>query len=191
MRVTAIGGAPCAGKTTFMKALIRSLPLSVLRKIGTVVFHEWLDERIIVLGDYTKAGKFKGTDRLSMSVQPQVLGFLKQLASQETERKPIKEWRVLFEGARLFNASFLTECEKFAEVDVLVLNTLRELLENRHIERWDKQTEKWLNAMESQVDSVAAVFCADFEAHDIPRDTDRIVRLFLKRLGVAANSPQQ
>jgi hypothetical protein len=102
--IVGIGGVPNSGKTT----LVRDYALMGKRCLETVPclrngrfvrlgikYHRC--DNFIVLGDYT-GDVFDGTDKLDMSVQPTIIDWIKA-----------KRTNVLFEGARLFNRTFLKE----------------------------------------------------------------------------------
>lgn len=136
-------GAPATGKTTLFREMIKRTggELSWWRcNVGTVVYHQHNKTKVIILGDYSKPGPFAGTDRLSMSVQPQAELFVeKRLKSEEP-------CAIMFEGDRLGNNSFLDKLDKLAgeSLKVIELFASDEVLAARHTERKDTQTEKWL-----------------------------------------------
>src|SRR5689334_14444069 len=103
LRVVGVGGMPASGKTTLFRAFMEGgFWVQVKQKL--VVYSEDALRRTVVLGDYSD-GTFGGTDKLSMAVQPQAVELLRDWASD-----PLREgYSVLFEGDRLFNASFIRE----------------------------------------------------------------------------------
>lgn len=95
LRIIALGGLPCTGKTTIMWGIRSHLGKPVLKKYGMLTYEEYPDRKIIILGKYQEGDTFAGTDRLPMSVQPTVCDFIKENRNQS--------YTILFEGDRLFN----------------------------------------------------------------------------------------
>jgi len=102
-------------------------------------------ENIYVLGKYEEGETFSGTDRMSMAVQPEAVKFL-----TEVDDKSI----VLFEGDRLFNTSFLEHCLDNYDLDIVFLDTDREVREERYKERGSNQNETWLQGRETKVANI-------------------------------------
>jgi hypothetical protein len=170
VRLLAVGGEPACGKTTLFREFMKALPAAPRRKHGLVVFHTWVKERVVVLGDYTPAaGVFAGTDKLSMAVQKEALEFLRQVGGKDVG------WTVLFEGDRLFNGSFLKEASAFCPVKVWLLRASPEKLYERHKQRGDKQTETWLAGRTTKVNNVVKAFPGEEWLHDTPEDTASLV----------------
>ena len=144
MKLLAIGGAPATGKSHLIRELLSKIGLGRVFKSGLVVFHRWEDRKLILLGDYRKEG-FAGTDRLSMAVQPQAVTFLKNLD---------QDWKVIFEGDRLFNLSFLKECQTFCDLTSWVLTAPPEVRAERCQQRNSNQDPTWLKGRESKVNKV-------------------------------------
>jgi dephospho-CoA kinase len=169
MKILAVSGTPGVGKTTLFRAVIDRLGKEgqKMMQSGLVVYHEWTDQRLIILGDYRKRG-FGGTDRLSMAVQPQAIEFLRSRAGDDII--------VLFEGDRLFNQSFLTEIQKFSKVKLWVLTADENIRRSRCEKRGSNQNEKWLKGRESKIKNLNEVFnnIKKFR-HETPEDTDCLV----------------
>ena len=137
MKVIAIGGLPAVGKSTLMKGLKKKLKEEYgklqIYKYG-LVRGECYGKKVFIFGTYDR--KFGGTDTLSMAVQPNAEKFLKTMKD--------KEVIILYEGDRLFNSKFLThilDCGYDNEMYMLIAKP--EILEERHIQRGDSQSEQW------------------------------------------------
>ena len=170
MRLICITGEPSTGKTTLMKAFMKTLLKGVYSKMGLVYYHSYEQEGLIVLGDYSKQNKFAGTDRLSMAVQPQAIEFLRSLAGMK------KNWTIVFEGDRLSNVSFLTACKEFADVTVWALAVSDNTKAARHKERADTQNETWLKGRAKKVSNVSKEFKAVSKTHETEKDTKKLVK---------------
>lgn len=190
MRVVAVGGEPATGKSRLLKELIKELGPGPLAKCGTAVYHNYPAQRLLILGDYGGGHPFPGTDRLSMSVQPTMLGFLRALAKEEKGAgPPPPEWKVLFEGDRLFNRSFLTDLKAFAAVRVALLVAPDAVLEARHRARGDRQTGVWLRGRKAKAARVGKLFEAAVWPHRTPADTQECLGELRSLLGIEGGRP--
>jgi ABC-type dipeptide/oligopeptide/nickel transport system ATPase component len=154
MIVIGIGGNPGCGKTTLMRSLIELLGPIKHEKIGSLVYGRIEDAKVFVLGDYRGENVFAGTDRLSMSVQPDAVKVLHHWAKHNPD------WTVLFEGDRLFGQSFLDvvqniECVK---LKLFLLDCSPEELARRRKKRNSHQNEIWLKGRESKIKRIAQKF---------------------------------
>lgn len=123
--IVGIGGVPNSGKTS----LVRDYALmgkSCLETVPCLRGGKWVRlgikyhrcENFIVLGEYT-GQTFDGTDKLDMSIQPTLIDWIKA-----------KKANVLFEGARLFNRTFMEALPGLyiiLEVDPLEMERRRQL----------------------------------------------------------------
>ncbi|RJQ26106.1 hypothetical protein C4577_04190 [Candidatus Parcubacteria bacterium] len=136
-----MSGVPASGKTTVMRKVVKELGKGKICKTGTLVYQRHDNTKTIVLGSYAKAG-FGGTDILSMGVQPTAVAMINAWASEEN----MDGWRILFEGDRLFNGSFIAELEKIKNLDCkwMMLEASDKAQEERHKKRGDTQSETWL-----------------------------------------------
>ena len=93
-----------------------------------------------VIGVYDNS-TFAGTDKLSMACQPDFLRLMKKLSDNDL---------VIFEGDRLFNQSL------FDEVDckIIILEANNDTLVNRHIDRRDNQTEKFIQSKFTKIRNI-------------------------------------
>jgi len=152
MLVIAIGGEPGCGKTTLMKKIIEKY--NMLPKYESVKLVPYLQHNnIYVLGKYEEGGYAQGTDRMSMAVQPEAIKFLETLP---------KDSIVLYEGDRLFTASFLEDCLDKYELQIIYLRTDKPVRQERYKERGSEQNETWLAGRESKISNILSNFVLMF-----------------------------
>lgn len=156
IRVIAIGGEPCCGKTTLMFKLI-----SMADDWQTVKPEKLLDAmyskklNLYILGKYVNDGNvFQGTDRLSMAVQPDAEKFFSSLAYESN--KDDHSVNVIFEGDRLFNGKLLDKLSEWFPNDfkILVLTASHETKEQRHVDRKDDQDDKFKNSRATKISNI-------------------------------------
>lgn len=144
MKVIAIGGNPGSGKSTLMKRLIGHY--SPEKKYDEFKLVPYLQiNNIYILGKYDDGEVFSGTDRMSMAVQPEAIKFLTSLPANAV---------VLYEGDRLFTASFLENCSEKFELRIIHLVTDADIREERYKERGSNQNETWLRGRESKINNI-------------------------------------
>lgn len=144
MKIIAIGGEPGAGKSTLMKKIIEKYNwLKVYDEVKLVPYMQY--DTNYILGKYDDGETFSGTDRMSMAVQPEAVKFLSTLP---------KDSVVLFEGDRLFTASFLEHCVENYDTDIVYLETFKNIREERYKERGSNQNETWLRGRESKIANI-------------------------------------
>lgn len=144
MKVIAIGAEPGAGKSTLMWRLVRELQVEQkFNEYKLVPYHQ--NGNTYILGKYEEGETFSGTDRMSMSVQPEAVKFLSTLPDDSI---------VLYEGDRLFNQSFLEHCYENYDLNIIYLSTSKEIREERYKERGSNQNETWLRGRESKVENI-------------------------------------
>jgi dephospho-CoA kinase len=149
IKVLAIGGEPCSGKTTLVKRFIKESGLQFKKKRVNKLLDLLHDEEngVYILGLYEDSiGTFQGTDKLSMAVQPDAVDFFNSIDSGT----------VIFEGDRLFNNKMLDYLsDKFGErFKVLVLSASDEVLEERHTSRNDNQDDKFKTSRKTKVNNI-------------------------------------
>ena len=148
-KLVAIGGMPASGKTTLMKRFLAEVPTVRTEPAKLVVAMHSEVKNLYVLGDFSDPDeKFPGTDRLSMAVQPNAIEFLKSTTAN-----------ILFEGDRLFTASFLESAVELVEkgeldLKVLIITADKGILDQRHVERQDTQSEKFLKGRETKYENI-------------------------------------
>lgn len=144
MKIIAIGGEPGAGKTTLMKRLIEHY--NVEPKYDQFKLVPYLQkDNVYVLGKYEEGEVFSGTDRMSMAVQPEAIKFLSTLPDDSV---------VLYEGDRLFTASFLEDCLEKYDLNIIYLSTTKETRNERYKERGSAQNATWLQGRETKIANI-------------------------------------
>jgi len=144
MKVIAIGGEPGSGKTTLMKEIIKHYQVTPNYDAFKLVPYLQKDN-IYILGKYEEGEVFSGTDRMSMAVQPEAIKFLSSIPSNSV---------VLFEGDRLFTASFLEHCLDKYDLSIIYLSTTKQIREERYKERGSNQNETWLQGRETKISNI-------------------------------------
>lgn len=144
MRIIAIGGEPGSGKSTLMKRILEKCDWKEEYNYFKLVPYLKY-KKCYILGKYEEGEVFSGTDRMSMAVQPEAIKFLASLE---------KDAIVLFEGDRLFTASFLENCLENYDLEIIYLETDRLIRENRYKERGSNQNETWLQGRETKIANI-------------------------------------
>lgn len=174
-----VGGEPATGKTHLVRALVSLLRFRGVRLDPSLSlsFPALVDpqRRTAVLGRYVEGDVFAGTDRLSMSAQPKVLAAIRSLDDG---------WRVLFEGDRLCNASFMDACVRMGRPARLFLLTVGspQILRERHVQRGDKQGETFLKGRATKWRNLEGRAAAVLR-HSCAEDTARAMDRLLEELG--------
>ena len=144
MKVIAIGGEPGAGKSTPMRRLIEDIKaVPKYNEYKLVPYLQYFE--IFILGKYEEGEVFSGTDRMSMAVQPEAIKFLAYLPENAI---------VLFEGDRLFTASFLEHCVEKYDTKIVYLKTTKDIRSDRYKERGSEQNETWLQGRETKIANI-------------------------------------
>jgi len=161
MKVIAIGGEPGAGKSTLMKRLIETF--SVEPKYDQFKLVPYLQkDNVYVLGKYEEGEVFSGTDRMSMAVQPEAIKFLATLPSNSV---------VLYEGDRLFTASFLEHCVENYDLSIIYLQTKKEVRQERYKDRGSNQNETWLQGRETKIANILSNMTLMFNVEKFDNNT--------------------
>ena len=144
MKIVAIGGEPGSGKTTLIKEILSAKNWT--KKYDAFKLVPYLQyENCYILGKYDDGEVFSGTDRMSMAVQPEAIKFLASLPSSSI---------VVYEGDRLFTASFLEHCVDNYDCEIVYLETDRGIREERYKERGSAQNETWLQGRETKISNI-------------------------------------
>ena len=146
MKVIAIGGEPGSGKSTLMNKILDQYSWKMEYDKVKLVPYLTNTDGVYVLGKYFEEGQtFSGTDRMSMAVQPEAIKFLASLP---------KDSIVLFEGDRLFTSSFLEHCIDNYELEIIYLQTDKDVRTERYKERGSNQNETWLQGRETKIANI-------------------------------------
>ncbi len=170
VKVIYIAGVPACGKSTLFKK-IRSCLFE-----GATEFREGKcrgiespDGKFKMLGVFD-GSLFEGTDKLSMTVIDDAIDYIKKLDADAGRHV------VFVEGDRLFNYRFITETKAL----LLLLDANERVLEARHIERGDTQTETFLKSRRSKVDNFASKYNIKRIWNNTQEDSERILSFIIK-----------
>lgn len=161
IKVIAIMGEPCTGKSRIVKRLLK-IGEWKKKKRGLVKYHRQENTGTIILGRYEDGEQFPGTDKLSMAVQPQVIEFLKTVNNT-----------VIFEGDRLCNWSMFNAIINMGmKLRIYHVQTSDKVLRKRREAERD-QSSSFLKRQKTKVDNLAAHFPVYTIplAHDNKNDT--------------------
>ena len=146
MEVYAIGGVPASGKTFLVKKMIAESKF-VLRpfKHQKLKGLRTLTGKMVIFGVYDKE-VFSGTDRLPFDVIESAKDFL------YNRRKT--EYKIIFEGDRLFNMVFLSFCKEIADLHVIILDIDKSRQKIRFKKRGSDQNQVWLKGRETKLKGI-------------------------------------
>ena len=144
LKLNLIGGEPCAGKSTIVKYIKNCKEINIEFKYKKIVRGYYSkDNTYCIIGVY-EGGIFDGTDRLSMSVQPVLIEWVKENKN--------KYKNVYLEGDRVFKSSFIDACRQIlGDINIIIIKTTEENKNERHKKRKDNQSEKWLKSKKTSV----------------------------------------
>lgn len=169
MQIIAIGGKPGCGKTTLLKALLKTLEPGQPFTWGRLIKGRFYpNARLVILGVYD-ARPFSGTDRLSMAVVPEMICWL------ESESDPAIQ-TVVFEGDRLYTDAVLHVARKTRELITWELTAPDDVLHQRYTKRGSHQNGAWLKGRETKITRLREVYHAQLKQHETPDDTTRLVQ---------------
>lgn len=140
--VVAVIGHPASGKTSVMRAFLRQYhPWYEVRLGKGVMAVRCETARLTVLGRYHAGDIHAGTDRLSMSAQPEVLRWLATATDD-----------VVFEGERLCNGAFFRAVQAMPDrrLRIVMLDVDPDCRAVRRTERGTQQNERWLAGRETK-----------------------------------------
>tara|TARA_R110002050_G_scaffold278336_1_gene424363 strand:+ start:41 stop:568 length:528 start_codon:yes stop_codon:yes gene_type:complete len=141
VKCVAIGGVPATGKSTLVKQILKNYSYNRF-KFGLLRGHFIQKLNIVVMGIYDN-DIFCGTDKLSMAVNKD---FIKYVL--------LKKRNILFEGDRLFSLNNLELIEKHYKTKVIILENDSILLKERHEERNDAQSEKFIKGRYTKIKNI-------------------------------------
>ena len=141
VKCIAIGGVPATGKSTLVKEILKRYSYQNF-KFGLLRGHFINELNLVIMGIYNN-DIFCGTDRLSMAVNKD---FIKYVL--------LKKRNILFEGDRLFSLNNLELIKKHYKTHIILLENDPLLLEKRHKERNDKQSEKFIKGRYTKIRNI-------------------------------------
>ena len=110
---------------------------------GLVKGHYDKENNIALLGLYSQNNTFLGTDRLSMGVNKQFLQYIS-----------MKQRNIMFEGDRLFSLNNLIKLNELYDLRIIILECSLKILNKRHIDRKDTQTDKFLKGRVTKIKNI-------------------------------------
>ena len=163
MKIIAIGGEPGSGKTTLMNRIVDHYKFDP--KYDSFKLVPYMQKHnIYLLGKYEQGEVFSGTDRMSMAVQPEAIKFLALLPKNSI---------LLFEGDRLFTASFLEHCVENYDTTIIYLATEKNIRQERYKERGSNQDETWLRGRESKISNIMSNMTLMFNIEKFPNNNEK------------------
>lgn len=173
MKIVAIMGSPGTGKSTLMRAFMAGGEWQLVKdeELPLVAYHRNGDTAI--LGKYEEGELFSGTDRLSMAVQPQVVEWL-----AKAESLGIK--RVLFEGDRLSNQSFLEHIVDAYDSSIVYLTVSAEERQRRYEQRGSNQSEQFLRGRETKYANLTSNMVLQFHTETFSNATPEEMKSVLE-----------
>jgi len=155
LKCIAIGGEPATGKTTLMEFVFNDL-ISHSISFGMVKGHYDKSKNLVLMGIYNSQDTFKGTDKLSMAVNTHFVKYVEK-----------KQRNILFEGDRLFSLNNLILLDQHYDLRIIVLEQSEETLHQRHIDRNDTQSEKFIKGRKTKIKNIINHFGDRVEKHQL------------------------
>lgn len=138
-------GRPGTGKTSLMRKFLENYDWEKkeLVKLVNSLYNEKND--LHVLGKYEEGEVFAGTDKLSMSVLPEVRKFVDEVNSN-----------IFFEGDRLTSGSFFEWLSDKSDIDlkIIVLQVPEKVLLERYKERGSEQSDQFLQGRKTKLNNI-------------------------------------
>jgi uridine kinase len=141
--VIALGGEPASGKTTLLKSIRKNFPNLVEFKNGLVRGQYCPNSLVYFVGVFDDS-MFEGTDKLSLSVQPSFVDFVKNTPNA----------KIVFEGDRLFNASVFEQLKSV----IFILDIDKDVHTQRHSQRGHEQNETFLKGRKTKIANIKSTF---------------------------------
>ena len=149
MKALLIGGVPGTGKSILMTKILKGLQPDNKISVGQAT--GYLKGKTFVLGRYPKGEIFGGTDKLSMSVQPD---FEKVVDSHL--------YNIVFEGDRLFTLANINKIKRQYKTRIIILECENSELIKRYEKRGSNQNDKFLKGRATKIQNIVD----DLEATD-------------------------
>lgn len=170
VKVIYIAGVPASGKSTLFKKIRACLFENATEfREGKCRGIETRDGLFKMLGVFD-GSLFEGTDKLSMTVIGDAIDYIKKLYEDADPHV------VFVEGDRLFNYRFISETKAM----LLLLDANEVVLQTRHIERGDTQTETFLKSRRSKVENFIRKYKVPRTWNNTPEDSERILSFIIK-----------
>lgn len=113
-------------------------------------------KNLVLMGIYNNQDTFKGTDKLSMAVNTHFVKYVEK-----------KQRNILFEGDRLFSLNNLILLDQHYDLRIIVLEQSEETLHQRHIDRNDTQSEKFIKGRKTKIKNIINHFGDRVEKHQL------------------------
>jgi len=164
--IVMIGGIPCSGKSTLMRNIIEHLgshedcePMKL--------FPCQKHNDVLVVGRYPIGETFGGTDRISYGAISKFRDFIEQ------ENSNYKH--ILIEGDRFFRATDIEWLLSEHDAKVFILKVSPEVEKQRHVDRGDEQSEKWLQTRRTLINNLQTNFIIMNDLNIRQTDTSQIL----------------
>jgi dephospho-CoA kinase len=141
--IIALGGEPASGKTTLLKRVRQNFATLTTFKQGLVCGSYCPSTNVYFVGVFDNT-MFEGTDKLSLSVQPSFIEFVKNTNNA----------KIVFEGDRLFNASLFEQLPSI----IFILDIDKTIHAQRHAQRGHAQNETFLKGRKTKIANVKNTF---------------------------------
>jgi hypothetical protein len=155
--VIALGGEPASGKTTLLKRIRKNFPNLTQFKSGLVRGEYCPINRVYFVGVFDDT-MFEGTDKLSLSVQPAFLEFVRNTPNA----------KIVYEGDRLFNASVFEQVKSV----IYILELSPSIHKARHEQRGHAQNETFLKGRKTKIENTKNLFNHTILHNDYEKDID-------------------
>jgi uridine kinase len=155
--VISLGGEPASGKTTLLKRIRKNFPNLVEFKNG-LVRGEYCPNSLVYFVGVFDDTMFEGTDKLSLSVQPSFIEFVRNTPNA----------KIVFEGDRLFNASVFEQLKSV----IFILDIDKDIHAQRHAQRGHEQNETFLKGRKTKIENIRNTFSHKVLNNNTEQDID-------------------
>lgn len=175
-------GEPGVGKSTLVIKVLESLGLErpgLPLKSGLILYHDFPEVRLAVIGDYSRRSKYPGTDRMSMEAPPQFPPFLRAAEAGWAG------YSVLFEGDRLCSRSVLDEIRSIFPLDLIFVTCNSKELTLRRNRRLDMHSRKFRLGRRTKVGSLSKL-CRYYIENSTEKDLSRSALWIADKIRIGA-----
>jgi dephospho-CoA kinase len=155
--VIALGGEPASGKTTLLKRIRKNFPNLTQFKSGLVRGEYCPYNKVYFVGVFDDT-MFEGTDKLSLSVQPSFIEFVRNTPDA----------KIVYEGDRLFNASVFEQLRSV----IFLLELSPSIHKARHAQRGHEQNETFLKGRKTKIENTKNTFNHTILHNDYEKDIE-------------------